>query len=347
MTRLIDCLRSKNCARTVLITGIAVLTVGVFALPLIQALVTSFLSPAQISAIDAPLLPAEPQMFRYAWREYPLYNVPMPSGEQKTLALVKEGRRQSQFLDPQHPDAGAIVWKGGLGNARQLWRHGLDTGNYVAAWFLTNFVLLFRNTLIYALLSTFGVAVSSLIVAYGFARFEFKGRDLLFVGVIITLLLPMHVMILPKYAFFKWIGWIGTWLPLIVPNYFATNALYIFLLRQFLMNIPRELDEAAALDGAGPLRTLFWVVLPQAAPALMTVIMFHVVYCWNDFFEPSLYLAGIPAKFPISTALVQQGFLPGPILQAAGLLASIVPLAIFFAAQRFFIKGVVISGVEK
>jgi len=340
-------MNKKHGLKTILMTGVTCLVAGIFLLPLVYALINSFNSPAQTEAASAPLLPAEPQIFRYAWREYPLYDVPMPSGDIKTLALANGGRRQSQFLDPEQPEAGLITWKGGLGNAKQRWTHRLNFSNYEAAWWMSNFLLLLRNTLVYAILSVIGVVVSSLVVAYGFARFDFKGKNALFVGVIITLLLPMHVMILPKYAFFKWIGWMGTWLPLIVPGYFATNALYVFLLRQFLINIPRELDEAAALDGAGPLRTLFSILLPQAAPAVLMVIVFHVVYCWNDFFEPSLYLAGLPAKFPISVSLVQQNFLPGPMMQAISILASIVPLLLFFATQRFFVKGVVLSGVEK
>ena len=133
--------------------------------------------------------------------------------------------------------------------------------------------------------------MSCTLVAYGFARFRFPGRNLLFLLVIATIFLPDVVTTIPTYTLFLKLGWVGTWLPLMVPAFFA-NAYDVFLLRQYLLTIPREMDEAAAIDGAGPFRTLVSVIIPQAWPVIIAVAIFHLVYSWNDFFGPLIYLSG-------------------------------------------------------
>ena len=138
-----------------------------------------------------------------------------------------------------------------------------------------------------------GTVSSCTLVAYGFARFRFRGRNLLFTLLIATIFLPAAVTLIPTYTIFVKIGWVGTWLPLLVPTFFA-NAYDVFLLRQYFLTIPRDLDEAAAIDGAGPFRILRSVVLPQAWPVIIAVAIFHFVYTWNDFFGPLIYLSGAP-----------------------------------------------------
>jgi multiple sugar transport system permease protein len=142
---------------------------------------------------------------------------------------------------------------------------------------------------------------------------------------------------------------VGTWLPLIVPAFFA-NAYDVFLLRQYFMTLPRELDEAAMIDGASPLRVLWSVIIPQSYPALMAVTVFHIVYAWNDYFGPLIYLSSNRDAWPISIALTTFNGIYGQrpqLIQAGALMALIAPLILFVIAQRFFVQGIVITGVEK
>jgi multiple sugar transport system permease protein len=180
-------------------------------------------------------------------------------------------------------------------------------------------------------------------------RFRIPGRDVLFTVLISTVFLPTAVTIVPTYSFFVKIGWVGTWLPLIVPHYFA-NAYNVFLLRQYFLTIPREMDEAAMIDGAGPFRILLWVILPQAVPVLVAVALFHLVFAWNDFFGPLIYLSSRPDLQPLAVGLSRFQALHHtnwPFIEAASLLTLFVPVILFFAAQRVFMQGVVITGVEK
>src|SRR4029079_7765301 len=139
--------------------------------------------------------------------------------------------------------------------------------------------------------------ISCTLVAYGFARFRFPGRGLLFTLLLATIFLPGAVTLIPTYTIFVKLGWVGTWLPILVPAFFA-NAYDVFLLRQYFLTIPRDLDEAAMIDGAGPFRILRSVVLPQAFPVIVAVSIFTFVYAWNDFFGPLIYLSGKPDLTP-------------------------------------------------
>ncbi len=194
-----------------------------------------------------------------------------------------------------------------------------------------------------------GVLLSCILVAFGFSRFRFPGRDFWFVVLISTIFLPGAVTIIPTFTFFYKIGWINTWLPLIVPSFFA-NAYDTFLLRQFFMTLPRELDEAAMIDGASPFRVLWSVIIPQSYAAIVAVTIFHVVWAWNDYFNPLLYLSGRQDMQPISVALARFNYMYGSdpqYIQAGALMTLALPLIIFVVAQRFFVQGIVITGVEK
>ena len=158
-----------------------------------------------------------------------------------------------------------------------------------------------------------GTVVSCTLVAYGFARFRFPGRNLMFTLLIATIFLPAAVTLIPTYTIFAKLGWVNTWLPLLVPAFFA-NAYDVFLLRQYLLTIPRDLDEAATIDGAGPIRILRSVVLPQAWPVIIAVSIFHFVYAWNDFFGPLIYLSGARELQPLAGRAreLQRHLLPEP-----------------------------------
>ncbi len=187
------------------------------------------------------------------------------------------------------------------------------------------------------------------VVAYGFSRFRIPGKTILFTILVGTIILPQQVTIVPTYAMFTRLGWVGTWLPLLVPHFFG-NAYNVFLLRQFFMSIPRDMDEAAMIDGAGPFRTLISVIVPQSWAAITAVCLFHFFFAWNDFLSPLVYLVGREELWPISVGMSyftgQYTQLPH-LIQATALMALALPVAIFVVAQRVFVQVVVVTGVEK
>jgi multiple sugar transport system permease protein len=299
-------------------------------------------------APGATMLPTVPVTFTYEGEAYPVYRVPTEDGIRE-LALVKPTRTKSQFVDPQNPGAGTFEWVGNWRTLEAVEKLKPRWENYTEAWDLINFPRLFFNTLVIALAGVLGTLLSCICVAYAFARFPIPGKNFLFVVLLGTIILPQQVTLIPTFIFFSEIGWVGTWLPLIVPHFFA-NAYNVFLLRQYFMTLPRELDEAALIDGAGPFRILTQVIIPQSWPAIVAVGIFHFVFAWNDFFGPLIYLLSKPDLQPISVGVQRFNFQYGPrpeLVQATSLMAMVLPLVIFFFAQRFFMRGVVITGVEK
>jgi multiple sugar transport system permease protein len=326
-----------------------------FLSPLAYAAITSVKTQTQITQVNSPILPSDPATYEYTApgasspKKVNVYIVPMPDGSIRNLALIKPGRTQSQFVDPSNPDAGPITWDGSWRTLDQPWQLAPEWGNYVKVWELIDFPVPLRNTILIALITTIGTVLSCTLVAYGFARFRFPGRGLLFTILLATIFLPGAVTLIPTYAIFAKIGWVGSWLPILVPAFFA-NAYDVFLLRQYLMTIPRDLDEAAAIDGAGSLRILRSVVLPQAWPVLVAVFIFSFVYSWNDFFGPLIYLAGHEDLQPLQVALARfHGiYYQNPAyIQAGNLMTMLIPILLFAFFQRVFIKGIVITGVEK
>jgi multiple sugar transport system permease protein len=331
------------------ITGLALAVLFLFMIPMVYGVVTALKTDSQFSKTGAPWWPATEGKFNYEGRDYEIYSVPMPDGEIRELALVVKGREKSSFVDPNDSDAGLIEWEGAWRQLERSWEPDPQWGNFPKAWNTINFPMLLRNTAMYAFISTFGAVMSAALVAYGFARFRIPGKNILFMLMISTVILPSAVTLIPTYFVFLKLGWVGTWLPLIVPAFFSwgTN---VFLLRQFFMTIPRDLDEAAMIDGAGPFRIFFSIILPQSVPALTAVGLFHFFYAWNDFFGPLIYLSGNPDKFPITVGLTAFNNLYSQLtnlIQAASLLSAIIPIIVFFLAQRVFMQGVVITGVEK
>jgi multiple sugar transport system permease protein len=320
-----------------------------FLLPFANMLIIAVKSPSQEATnASSPILPVEPQTFNYQGQDYPLYNVPLDSGT-KQLALVSPHRQNSDFVDPSNPSAGTLTWQGNWRILDPVYNLKLHFENFQLAWDKINFLLLFRNTLVIAVAGMIGTLLSSICVAYAFARFPIPGKNVLFIILIGTIILPGQVTLIPTYAFFNKIGWTGTWLPLIVPHFFA-NAYNVFLLRQYFLTLPKALDEAAMIDGASPFQVLTKVIIPQSWPAIITVGLFHFIFAWNDFFSPLIYLLGKPDLLPISVGVQEFNFAYGPhpeLVQATSLMAMVLPLIIFFFAQRFFMRGIVITGVEK
>lgn len=331
------------------VTLITLGVLGVFLSPFLYMVFTSLKTPAQMGEEGAPIYPAKPAVFEYQGETLDVYKVPLPDQSTKNLALLKPGRQQSTFIDPANPSAEPIVWQGSWRALDRPWDWAPTLANFIEVWTTIDFPRVMANTTFYAVMTEIAVLISCTLVAYGFSRFRYPGRDFLFIVLISTIFLPAVITVIPTYTFFVKIGWVGTWLPLIVPAFFA-NAYDVFLLRQYFLTLPRELDEAAMMDGAGPLRILWSVILPQSKPALMAITVFHIVWAWNDYFGPLIYLSTKPEMQPISVALARFNgiyFTKPTLIQAGALMAIILPLILFAVAQRFFVQGIVITGVEK
>ena len=330
------------------LTMFAVVMISAFLLPLLYMVTTAFQQPNQATTPGAPPWPAVAQTAVYQGQSYPVYAVPI-DGTTRNLILIEKSRESSVVVDPSDPAAKPFVWQGRWRTLQQAWVFAPLIDNFTVAWNQLDFPRLLRNTVAISLLSTLGAVISSTLVAYGFARFRFPARNTMFVILIATIILPFQVTLLPTYVLFTWLGWNGTWLPLIIPHFFA-NAYNVFLLRQYFMSIPRELDEAAMIDGAGPFRILRSIIVPQSIAAITAVCLFHFFFAWNDFFVPLLYLASKPDLQPVSIAIQQYNALYSTqptLIQASALMTMAVPLVVFVLAQRAFMRGVVVTGIEK
>jgi multiple sugar transport system permease protein len=218
---------------------------------------------------------------------------------------------------------------------------------YIDALTKMNYPLAFRNTLIYAVPAVIGTVVSCSLVAYGFALVQWRGRNAVFLVVLATMMLPSQVTLIPLYVIYAKLGWINTYLPLLVPT-FLGNPFFIFLLRQFFLGMPKELMDAARLDGASELRILATIVAPLSAPALITVGILTFIDKWNDFYGPLIYLQK-PELQPLSLAVqifqTQHGT-DWPVLMAASVLVAAPLVVLYFVAQRKFIEGITLTGLK-
>ncbi len=340
--------RPRRLATSFTLTFVLVVVLAAFLSPILRSVMVSLKTPAQLSETSSPFLPSVPQTFTWQGKDVDVYVVPFDGGVRQ-LALVTPGRQQSQFVDPANPDAGLITWDGSWRTLDRAWVLSPAWQNYADVWDLIDFPRLLFNTIVISLIGMVGTVTSCTLVAYGFARFRFPGRSFLFTILIATIFLPAAVTIVPTYTMFAKLGWVGTWLPLLVPTFFA-NAWDVFLLRQYLLTIPREMDEAASIDGAGPFRTLVSVILPQAWPVVIAVAIFHLVYSWNDFFNPLIYLSTKPDLQPLAVGLQRFNgihYRNPAYVQAGTLMTMVIPVVLFLVFQKIFVRGVVITGVEK
>jgi multiple sugar transport system permease protein len=314
--------------------------------------VTAMMPTEQLSARDAPLYPARIKKYIYEGEEYQIYQVPTDQGiDEKIvhLALINPGIKSSEFIDPQNPEAGLIHWEGS-------WRQLTGVYEFSPTW--ENFLILFQslpftdmvwNTLLITLIGEIGVVTSSILVAYGFARFRLPGGNLLFYVLIATILIPEKITFIPSYFFFiNVLNWKDTLYPLLLPMFFG-NAVYIFLLRQNFRSIPAELEEAAMLDGAGPIRRLFSIILPQSWPVITTITLLHFFYSWNETRLAALYLSTKSAWMPVSFGIqnYQSLIRIDNVIQAGTIVALIVPVFVLLQSQKFFMQGLVITGTER
>jgi multiple sugar transport system permease protein len=219
--------------------------------------------------------------------------------------------------------------------------------NYVSAVTYIPFFQYLKNTFTVSALSTIGIVLSTPSVAYAFAKMKWPGRNVCFLIVLSTMMLPFQVQIIPLYVLFKNMGWLGTLLPLIVPNFFGA-ALYVFLLRQFMIGIPNEVIEAAFIDGAGHFKILTRIVVPFCLPAIFAIGLFTFMASWTDFFGPLVFLTN-PENYTLSLGLQQYSSLhhtEWAYLMAACTLFTLPVLIAFFFTQRSFILGISFKGVK-
>lgn len=226
--------------------------------------------------------------------------------------------------------------------------------NYLEVFRQVPFGLWYLNSLIVVLLSTAGVLLTAALVAYSFARFRWPGRNVIFAITLATMMLPSEVTLIPKYILFKNLGWLNTILPLWVPAWFGGGAFIIFLLRQFMLSLPRDFDEAATIDGATPWQVFAFILLPLMKPVLATVAVLHSIWTWNDFLDPLIYLAS-PDKFTLALGLRFFSVTPGQqssgiptehLLMASVVMSTLPIILLFFAAQKYFVQGIVMSGLK-
>jgi len=227
--------------------------------------------------------------------------------------------------------------------------HPILWSNYPEALASEPFAKYFLNSLFYGVTTVIGVGLSSSLIAYGFSRLHWPGRDALFYVMVATLLLPFIVTLIPLFVLYKHLGWVGSYKPLIIPTFFGSSVFSTFLLRQFFMTIPESLSDAARIDGAGEFYIYSRIILPLAKPAMATVALFQFIYCWNDFLGPLIYVNN-PGLYPLSIGLNQMigTYTTNWSWLMAAATAATVPIAVlFFLAQRTFIQGITLTGMKE
>jgi len=338
-------LQRKTFALIILILG------SIFVLyPVASMLCGSLSSKTVIKTVPASLIPLEgkqvaiPELGK-ADQKYFVYNVEV-NGKKRELAYVEKVDKMWKYVNPEYPSESYLLPPATpdqrVRTVRFNWR------NYSDALKKSPFPRYILNTLFILFIATFGAVLSSVLVAYGFSRFHFKGRNVLFLILLSTMMLPPQVTLIPSFIMYKWLGWYNTYLPLTVPAFFACSAMNVFLIRQFMMGLPLELDEAAKIDGCGPIKILWFVIIPQAKPVLLTIGLQTAIFWWNDYYYALIY---IQDKMKYTVALGLQSFNAlyfnnSGLMAAATIMVMIPPVVIFFIFQKYFIQGTVISGVK-
>jgi multiple sugar transport system permease protein len=286
---------------------------------------------------------------------------PSPSGSRRRLrtprAIGASASKHAVLIVLSAMFALPLIWMLGTSfktaqQALQLpvvwWPHPFVWRNYPDLFAALPYFRFFLNTFLYAGITIVGVCVSSSLVAYGFSRLRWPGRDAVFYVMLMTLILPFACTLIPLFVMYKRFGWIGTYLPLEVPTFFGSSVFSTFLLRQFFMTIPQSLSEAARIDGASEFYIYSRIILPLAKPAMAAVILFQFVYCWNDYLGPLVYISN-QNSYPLSLGLnlILGEFTTNWAWVMAGATAATAPIVIlFFFTQRTFIQGITLTGTK-
>jgi multiple sugar transport system permease protein len=335
-----------------LMTHLAVAGMGFFFLfPAVWMIFTSFKSDTDVFRFPPTLLPYDVQQVTINGEAFPLYEVQL-DGEIRQLARIKVEEGQGTFVNPDNPSDIIEVrarFATPVYTIKFHWNNFMDAMNRgVRPGLSVNFWTYLKNSLIVAALCIIGTLVSCTPVAYGFSRIQWPGRELVFLLVLSTMMLPYQVTMIPLFLFFTdTLPWGDTILPLVVPAFFA-NAFDIFLLRQFFRTIPEELVDAARVDGATELHIFLKIILPLSKPILATITIFTFLWAWNDFLGPLLYLNN-PEHFTLALGLQDfqgQRNVAWNQLMAASVVFTVPIIIAFFFAQRTFIEGIKVTGTK-
>jgi oligogalacturonide transport system permease protein len=233
-----------------------------------------------------------------------------------------------------------------------FWPSRFDFSAYVKGWKTSSeytFATYFLNSFLIIIPKVIVTVISCVLVAYAFARFDFWGKKFLFSVMVGTMMLPLIILRLPQYLMFKEFGWVDTYLPLIIPSAFATDTFFVFMLVQFLRGIPRDMEEAAQIDGCNSLQLLWYILVPILKPAIISVVVFQFIWSMNDFMGPLIYLSSVE-NYPVSLALKMSIGATEEVEWASVIAISVVALVpslvVFFLAQRHFIEGAASSGIK-
>jgi multiple sugar transport system permease protein len=328
-----------------------------FLIPFLWMVVTSFKTDEDVFHTPLRWLPYDNVRVTVIGQQLPIYNVKTDTGI-KELALIKIVDGVGSFVDPKSPGLTFQykIQQGTVRIAEPIMHISFKWQNFIGAMNRgsrpgvgASFWVYFKNSLIIAFFTIVGALVSNAPVAYAFARLKFPGRDLLFIIVLATLMLPYQVTMIPLYLLFNDIlGWKNTFLPLLVPAFFA-NAYDVFLLRQFFRTIPEEMCDAARVDGASEWQIFTRIILPLSVPVLATVSVFTFLYAWNDFTGPLLFLDK-PSMFTMALGLrdfqVQRTMVWNQLM-AASVVFTIPIVIAFFFAQKTFIQGIKLTGSKE
>ncbi|HUZ16820.1 MAG TPA: carbohydrate ABC transporter permease [Spirochaetia bacterium] len=213
------------------------------------------------------------------------------------------------------------------------------------------FSTFYINTFFYVIVRVLVTVFSSVITAYGFARFTFPTKKPFMAVLIATLLFPATVILVPSYVMFNYIGWVNNYAPLVVPSLFGTDTFFVFMMIQFMRTIPTEMDKAAMIDGCGSFRRLIYILLPLLKPVIVTIVLFQFIWTWNDFLGPMIYLSS-EGKFPVSVALkltmdTASGAVAWQNVMAMSVLAILPSLIVFIFAQSYFVEGISTTGLKE
>ena len=347
----------RNFFKSLLSHGIINFVGLFFLVPFLWMILTAFKSSQDVFHTPPRWLPYDNVRVEVDGKLLPLYDVQTEMGV-KQLAAVRIVEGVGTFVDPANPSQQMEyeIQQGANKIAEPVMHVSFSWQNFPDAMergsrpgIGANFWVYFRNSLIIAFFSIVGTLLSNTPVAYAFARLKFPGRDILFIIILATMMLPFQVTMIPIYLFFNdFLGWGDTFLPLIIPTFFA-NAYDVFLLRQFFRTIPEEMCDAARVDGASEWQIFTRIVLPLSVPVLATVTVFTFLWAWNDFTGPLLFLTS-PKNFTMALGLQdfqsQRTMIWNQLMAAATVFT--VPIVIaFFFAQKTFIQGIKLTGSKE
>jgi len=336
--------RRKRIRLATVATYAALVCLGTaFTLPFVWMLVTSLKPASRIQKFPPDIIPMQPVNVRLDGRLCEVYR-DRRGAELAVLEKLQGGMARVKPVNDTQAPAQIVS----LDKLEPAIRPGLEWSNYSKGLVFIPFVDQLRNTLIVSICCVVGTILSCSLVAYGLSKIDWKGRNTLFIIILATMMLPAQVTMIPVFTIFVRLHWVNTFLPLIVPSFLGTP-FFIFLLRQFFLGIPRELSEAAKLDGCGDFGIYRRIVMPLSKPALATVGLFTFMGAWNDFLGPLIYLLD-ETKYTLSLGLAmftgQYGNEYG-MLMAVSTVVTVPIIVLFFFTQRTFIQGMTMSGIKQ